>query len=249
MSNISRSKKKSRTSMMVRKIQITFLGGFAAIAIVVGLLAAALPRSNSNAATGINSSVIYSSPHSYSKPVAQAQTVKLNTAVPDFSAKDIDGQTLRLADWKGNPGILFFADLTCPCVQAYNGRMKALQQEYAGQGVQIAYVFSDPKDTLRGIHDVVQAEEYPWRNVRDADQKLMNLFNVQCTTEVFLIDREGILRYHGRVDDSIFEPEKAKSPDLENAINALLKNEPVKVAETQAYACTIPRIKKQKKTS
>ena len=173
----------------------------------------------------------------------------MNAPVPDFSAKDIDGQTLRLSDWKGNLSILFFADLTCPCVQAYNGRMKDLQQEYAAQGVQVAYIFPDARDSEKDIRALAKNEKYPWRNVRDADQKLMNLFNVQCTTEVFLVDRDGVLRYHGRVDDSTFEPGKAKSPDLENAVNALLKNEPVKVAETQAYACTIPRIKKQKKAS
>lgn len=191
-----------------------------------------------------NQSIIFSSPHSYSTPVQKAATVKMNEMVPLFSATDTNGQPLRLADWDGKLKLLFFADLSCPCVQAYNDRMKALHEKYRDQGLEIAYVFSDANDTLRKIRELAEKEKYPWRNVVDADQKLMTLFNVQCTTEVFLIDREGRLRYHGRVDDSIFEPEKARAHDLDNAIVALLDNQAVKVAETQAYACTIPKIKK-----
>lgn len=194
-------------------------------------------------------SVIFSSPHSYSKPVKETRTVKLNSPLPDFSGTDIDGGVLKLSDWKGKLGLLFFADLSCPCVQAYNDRLKEIHKEYASQGLEIAYVFSDAKDTLEGIKSLVKKEQYPWRNVRDADQKLLRLFNVQCTTEVFLIDREGVLRYHGHVDDSTFDPENQKSPDLKNAIIALLNNQPIKVAETQAYACTIPRIKAKKESS
>lgn len=195
--------------------------------------------------TSIPQSVISSSPHSYSKPVQEAKTVQMNDTVPQFTATDTDGQPFRLADWDGKFKLLFFADLSCPCVQAYNDRMKALHEKYSSQGVEVAYVFSDANDTLRKIRELIEKEKYPWRNVVDADQKIMSLFNVQCTTEVFLIDKENKLRYHGRVDDSIFEPEKASEHDLDNAINALLEGKPVPVEETQAYACTIPKVQKK----
>lgn len=243
--------RQAQTPFKIRKVQIIFLLGFIAVTFI-GFSAMKISRTNHTAASAnpyaTSGDIIYSSPHSYSKPVAQTKIVKLNAAVPDFSARDINGQTLRLADWKGKLGILFFADLSCPCVQAYNGRMKALQQKYSDQGLQIAYVFSDANDNIKGIQTLAQTEKYPWRNLQDADQKLLRLFNVQCTTEAFLIDREGVLRYHGRVDDSTFEPDKAKSSDLENALNALLSNQPIKIPETQAYACTIPRLKKPKRT-
>ncbi len=244
MSQNSRSKKTSQNSAMIRKIRLGFLAGFLVIGGGIALVARALPPTLANG-KGQTGSVIFSSPHSYSQPVAETKTVKLNEPVPDFSVTDIDGEPLHLSNWKGNLGLLFFADLSCPCVQAYSGRMQALQQEYSAQGLQIAYVFSDAKDDLKGIRTLAENEKYTWRSIRDADQKLMNMFNVQCTTEAFLIDGEGILRYHGRVDDSTFEPGKAKSQDLENALVSVLKNEPVKIAETQAYACTIPRLKKK----
>jgi cytochrome oxidase Cu insertion factor (SCO1/SenC/PrrC family) len=224
---------------VAKKAALIFAGG--AISIVAFVLFAA-SRLDSKAATGVPDSIITSSPHSYSKPVRETAQVKLNQPVADFEMTDVNGKRLKLSDWKGQLPLLFFADLSCPCVQAYNGRMKALQEKYEAQGLRIAYIFPAPEDGVDAIRQLAKTQSYPWPSVRDADQKLMRRFNVQCTTETFLLDREGRLRYHGRVDESIFEPEKAKSHDLENAINALLQNKDVPVTETAAYACTIPRL-------
>lgn len=214
-----------------------------AISVGIFIYTFVAPEPTTAAKSSIPQSVISSSPHSYSEPVAKTTEVKMNGEVPAFSGTDTDGQPFKLADWDGKYKLLFFADLSCPCVQAYNDRMKAIHEKYSSQGVEVAYVFSDANDTLRKIRELAALEKYPWRNIVDGDQKIMSLFNVQCTTEVFLIDKENKLRYHGRVDDSIFEPNKAKEHDLENAINALLEGKPVPVQETQAYACTIPKIK------
>jgi cytochrome oxidase Cu insertion factor (SCO1/SenC/PrrC family) len=239
-----KSKLQSQNSMPVaKKAALIFVGG--AISIVAFVLFAA-SQLDSKAATGVPDSVITSSPHSYSKPVRETAQVKLNQPVADFEVTDVNGKRLKLSDWKGQLPLLFFADLSCPCVQAYNGRMKALQEKYEAQGLRIAYIFPAPEDGVDAIRQLAKTQNYPWPSVRDADQKLMRRFNVQCTTETFLLDRDGRLRYHGRVDESIFEPEKAKSHDLENAINALLQNKDVPVAETAAYACTIPRLPQSK---
>jgi peroxiredoxin len=227
----------------LKKAAMIFVGG--AVCIVAFVVFAA-SRIDGNATAGVPDSIITSSPHSYSKPVRETTQVQLNQPVADFEMTDLNGRQIKLSDWKGKLPLLFFADLSCPCVQAYNGRMKALQEKYEAQGLRIAYIFPAPEDGVAAIRKLAKTQNYPWPIVRDADQKLMQRFNVQCTTETFLMDREGRLRYHGRVDESIFEPEKAKSHDLENAINALLENKEVPVKETAAYACTIPRLPKGK---
>lgn len=243
MSKKSKSQSPNATNTL-KKAALIFVGGSAC---VVAFILFASSRVDSKAApVNIASSVISSSPHSYSKPVQQTKQVKLNQPIADFEMTDVNGKKIKLSDWKGKLPLLFFADLSCPCVQAYNGRMKALQEKYEAQGLRIAYIFPAPEDGVEAIRKLATTQNYPWPIVRDADQKLMQRFNVQCTTETFLMDREGRLRYHGRVDESIFEPEKAKSHDLDNAINALLENKEVPVAETAAYACTIPRLAQKK---
>jgi peroxiredoxin len=244
MSNKLSEKSQSQNSTSVlKKAAMIFVGGAMCI---VALVVFAASRIDGKTTAGMPHSVITSSPHSYSKPVRQTTQVKLNQPVADFEMTDVNGKHLKLSDWKGQLPLLFFADLSCPCVQAYNGRMKALQEKYEARGLRIAYIFPAPEDGIEAIRQLAKTQNYPWPIVRDADQKLMQRFNVQCTTETFLMDREGRLRYHGRVDESIFEPEKAKSHDLDNAINALLEDKEVPVKETAAYACTIPRLPKSK---
>ncbi len=193
-----------------------------------------------------NAGITFSSPHSYSQAVADTKTVALNHPVPDFAYTDVDGKTHRISELRGQMPLVFFADMICPCVQAYDSRMKTLQQKFAAQGLRVIYVFPLPEEDSAQIKQFAQKRGYNWPLVRDGDQKLMNLFNVQCTTEAFLLDREGKLRYHGRVDDSIYDTSQIQSTDLENAIVAVSNNQTVTRPETKAYACTITRLKAKK---
>ena len=214
--------------------------------IALTALASLAPSRARRATSSRDAGITFSSPHSYSKAVADTKTVALNQPVPDFTYNDVDGTLHHISELRGQMPLLFFADMICPCVQAYDNRMKALQQKFAAQGLRVIYVFPLPGEKPAQIKKFAQTRGYNWPLVRDGEQKLINLFNAQCTTEAFLIDREGKLRYHGRVDDSIYDTTQIQSTDLENAIVALLSNQAVPRPETKAYACTITRLVPEK---
>jgi hypothetical protein len=56
-----------------------------------------------------------------------------------------------------------------------------------------------------------------------------------------VVDKEGILRYRGAVDDVKFRQRQATRFFLEEAIEALLDGRLPQLAETPAYGCTIVR--------
>ena len=56
------------------------------------------------------------------------------------------------------------------------------------------------------------------------------------------MDPDGKVRYHGRIDENYEEPAKVASPDLKNALDALLTGKPIARAETKAFGCTIKRV-------
>ena len=70
---------------------------------------------------------------------------------------------------------------------------------------------------------------------KDPESRVAQLLGASRTPEVFVLDGDGRLRYHGRVASKI------ASPDLKNALDALLAGRPVKPAETKAFGCAIPR--------
>lgn len=75
----------------------------------------------------------------------------------------------------------------------------------------------------------------------DAQQTVADLYDAQTTPHVFVIDRDGILRYRGAVDDVTFRQRKPTRFFLDEAVDALLNGHLPALAETPAYGCAIIR--------
>lgn len=182
-------------------------------------------------------------PHAFSKKQEAVRHIKMDEAAPDFMLKTLDGKTLKLHDFKGKAALFMFADTTCPCVLAYNKRMKELDEKFSPHGLRTLYVFSNGKtDTKEEVAQFVKAQNYQWPIVLDLDQKLLKQFNAACSTEVFLFDRQSRLRYHGRIDDDTFEPNTVRERDLQSAIVAVLDGRAVPKSETLAFGCAFPKL-------
>lgn len=179
--------------------------------------------------------------HIASNPIAQAAKVALNKPLPAFSFTDLQGKTHASSEFKGRVVAYTFVFAECPCTRAYNERMKAMKAKYAAQGVQLVYIFAHPNENLDTVKGFVKRQGYSWLCARDDGQKLTKLFDVACATETFVADRQGTLRYHGRIDDEIFMPGEVKEHSLQAALTSVLANKPVAHPERPAYACSIPR--------
>jgi hypothetical protein len=101
------------------------------------------------------------------------------------------------------------------------------------------YVYTDPKEVPSQIRDDAIRHKYSWLIVRDPAHKLKNLFAARVTSEAFLLDRRGVLRYHGRIDDSPFEPEAVHDHSLEKAIASLTADGTVPTQETRVIGCPL----------
>jgi hypothetical protein len=77
--------------------------------------------------------------------------------------------------------------------------------------------------------------------LRDADGSVADRYEAQTTPHVFLIDRQGILRYRGAVDDVAFRQRVATQFYLKEAVDDLLANSLPKITEVQPFGCTIVR--------
>jgi hypothetical protein len=75
----------------------------------------------------------------------------------------------------------------------------------------------------------------------DADGRVADLYSAITTPHVFILDREGILRYQGAVDNITFRKREATHFFLQEAVEALLAERLPEPAETPAYGCAIVR--------
>jgi hypothetical protein len=75
----------------------------------------------------------------------------------------------------------------------------------------------------------------------DAQHFFAVLYEAITTPHIFVLDREGILRYQGAVDDVTFRRREASQIFLRDVVEELLKGKIPELSETTAYGCAIVR--------
>jgi hypothetical protein len=75
----------------------------------------------------------------------------------------------------------------------------------------------------------------------DAEQAVANLYEALTTPHAFLVDRQGLLRYRGAVDNITFRQRQATRFFLPEAVEAVLHGRLPEISETPAYGCAIVR--------
>lgn len=101
-------------------------------------------------------------------------------------------------------------------------------------------IASNRSESIQSMEEAAKARRLPTVLI-DAQQTVADLYDAQTTPHVFVIDRDGILRYRGAVDDVTFRQRKPTRFFLDEAVDALLNGHLPALAETPAYGCAIIR--------
>jgi peroxiredoxin len=174
---------------------------------------------------------------------ALAEGPAIGATAPLFDLKTIDGKAFLLADAeKANAlVVLVFVSTNCPYSNAYNERMRDLAAAYAKKGVLFVGINSNSTETVQEAADHARKHGHTFPIVKDPGNKVADLYDARRTPEAFVIGKDGRLDYHGRIDENYEDASKVVSPDLKNALDALLAGQPVAKSETKAFGCTIKR--------
>lgn len=169
---------------------------------------------------------------------------------PAFSLPDTQGNTHRLADYAGKVVVLEWINPDCPFVKKHYGakNMQALQAKYTAQGVAWLAVCS----SAPGKQGHYGAED--WNRIRteqghaatalllDPDGQAGRAYGAKTTPHLFVIDGAGTLVYDGAIDDKpSTDPGDIPGarPLLAEAVDAVLAGNPVPVAKTTPYGCSV----------
>ena len=182
--------------------------------------------------------------------LVMAQTVfaggspQIGAAAPDFTLTTVDGKKFSLAEEARTHKavVVMFIATKCPYSNAYNDRMRDMAAAYAKQGIAFAGINSNKTEPADEVISHAKKNGLAFPLMKDPDNKVADLYDARHTPEIFVIDPEGKLRYHGRIDENYEEPSKVASPDLKNALDAMLANRAIAKAETKAFGCSIKRV-------
>jgi peroxiredoxin len=168
---------------------------------------------------------------------------------PDFAARDLNGKTHKLSDFKGKIVVLESYNLDCPfCANHFTtGAMQELQAEATSKGVVWLVVnSSNPKSPS---HRSTAAAKKEWAAqkmkatawIDDSDGKLGKAYGLKVTPHMVVINASGEVAYNGAIDDAAVtggDPRKARNY-VREAIQALQAGKPVAVSRTKPYGCGI----------
>jgi peroxiredoxin len=158
----------------------------------------------------------------------------------------VDGKRYALASFDDKRWlVVIFSCNGCPTVKANEDRMIAIQDKYAPQGVQLVAINSNnpylsPSDAYAEMVKRAHEKGFNFPYLKDEDGRVALHYGALTTPHVFLLDPTRRLVYRGRIDETR-DPARASYSDLENALQDLLSNAPVRVPETAPFGCAIVR--------
>jgi len=182
------------------------------------------------------------------------KTLETGSPAPYFNLPGIDDKTYTLDDFKSSDIlVIIFTCNHCPTAQAYEDRIIKLVDDYKNKNVAfVAISPNDPKavrldelgyadlsDDLKSMKLRALEKNFNFPYLYDGEtQKVSMLYGPVSTPHVFIFDKDRLLRYTGRIDNS----EKialVKTKDTRNALDALLAGQPVPVEKTKTFGCSI----------
>jgi peroxiredoxin len=170
----------------------------------------------------------------------------LGAPAPDFSLRNIDGETVSLSDFSDAPALLVvFMCNHCPFVKHVADGLARLSREYQRRGVAVVGVNSNDVETYPDDAPEKMAEEarqrgYTFPYLFDATQEVAKSYRAACTPDFFVFDKDRTLAYRGQMDDS--RPQsgiEVTGRDLRAALDAVLAGQPVPEKQRPSLGCNI----------
>jgi len=211
---------------------------------LLGLVAVALAAS---ALVVSNASADDVKPAEAKSPAAS----KVGGKVENFTLKDFRGQPHSLADFKGKKAVVVvFLGAECPLAKLYGSRLQQLSTDFAAQGIAFLGIDANRQDAITEIDAYARTHGVTFPILKDVGNTVADKFGATRTPEVFVLDPQGTVRYHGRIDGQYsfgagvgYAQPKLERRDLAEALTELAAGKPVSVASTEVKGCLIGRVR------
>ena len=174
-----------------------------------------------------------------------AEATSIGRQVKDFKLHDYRGAEHESADWQHQFVVVAFLGTECPLAKLYGPRLANLASQYEPKNVGFVAIDSNRQDTLAEMAQYARVSKIEFRFLKDPANTVADLFGAVRTPEVFVLDRHGAIRYHGRIDDQFgigFSRNEPKHHDLTIALDELLAGKDVGTPITPATGCQIGRV-------
>lgn len=173
---------------------------------------------------------------------------EIGAVATDFKLKNVDNKMVSLKDLGEAKGyIVIFTCNHCPYAVAYEDRIIELSKKYKSLGYPVVAINpNNPEkqkdDSFEKMQLRAREKGFDFPYLLDEGQKIYPQYGATKTPHVYVLQKTAkgnIVQYIGAIDDNYSDASAVKEKYVENAVDALLNNEEVKVKTTKAIGCSI----------
>ncbi len=165
----------------------------------------------------------------------------IGTTIDDFQLPDTNGAEHSLKSLTGKHGaVLIFISVQCPVSNGYNERMKKLAEDYQARGINVIGINSNVTEPISAVKAHAADKHFTFTVLKDDGNKIADRLGATRTPEAYVIDANGKLVYHGRIDNSQ-NTANITANDLRDALDELLSGKAISKTGGAAFGCSIKR--------
>lgn len=183
-------------------------------------------------------------------PGPASAALGLGQTAPDMVLSDVQGQPVRLSDYRGRHVVLEWTNPGCPFVRKHyrSGNLQALQAEARARGV----VWLTVNSTADGSADFLTPQQMarwlaeqkavPTATVMDESGELGRAMGARNSLHSFILNPRGELIYAGAIDSmpsTKVEDLKVATNYVRQGLDEALAGKPLSVATSRPYGCPI----------
>lgn len=135
-----------------------------------------------------------------------------STVSKDITLADINGKSVSFKELRGKVVFVHFWSLKCPAIKQTQARLSAIHKDF-GKDVVVLGINSNADELGAGLK--VEGDAKPFAAIRehakktkinypilvDKGNKIADLFQAKTTPHCYVIDKKGVLRYAGSLDN------------------------------------------------
>jgi peroxiredoxin/mono/diheme cytochrome c family protein len=179
-----------------------------------------------------------------------AEAARIGKTIDGFMLKNQFGKEYSLQDFAGKDAVVVvFLGTECPLAKLYARRLAELDKSFDDARVSIVGIDSNQQDSIQEIAAFAQRNQLEFPILKDPGNAIADKFGAIRTPEVFVLNKDRVVSYWGRIDDQHgfadgvgYQRREPTRNDLEEAVNELLAGKAVSVPTTVAMGCHIGRV-------
>jgi len=132
--------------------------------------------------------------HQRTGPMHALGRLKVSEPAPDFTLRDLPGQTVTLSSFRGSKAVLidFWAVWCGPCKAALPG-LQDLTDKFKDRGLEVVTI--NQGETLEQVRYFIDRRKYSFRVLLDLDRAVGDSYGVRGIPTSVLVDRTGVVQW------------------------------------------------------